>query len=77
MPAMPLSELIAEAQEILANYGDLLIVVQRDQEGNGYQKARGIQCCFSTDLDEWVIEDVEDWDEDSEYDAPNCVVIYP
>lgn len=81
---MTVAELIEELRVLPQ---DLKVVLQRDQEGNGFQKARGVDPGFTEDLDQWHIEDVydeesylDDYFEDDDNNRcfdPNCVVIFP
>ena len=74
---MKISELIKILEAIKEVHGDLNILQQRDQEGNGYDWSRGAEVGYVTDDMEYCYSSEEKAVSDAQEDWEEVVVIYP
>lgn len=71
---MKLLELIHQLIDLHKAHGNIEVILQSDQEGNGYQCPRGAEFTFVTpDFDATV----DTQEEAVEYGARPCIVVYP
>lgn len=69
-------ELIKQIDALVQEHGDFNILLQKDQEGNGYNFARGIDFTFVNEDLETTVDTFEETQEYSETFTPTFV-IYP
>lgn len=76
---MIVSQLIARLQSIMEEHGDMLVIQQRDQEGNGYDICRGAELGFADDDLEYCYSSVEEvvQDERELEEVTTVVVVFP
>lgn len=68
---MKTSQLIVQLSTMIAEYGDLPVILQGDQEGNYYNDAAGAERTFYED------DSTADCREEAGEDAVEVIVIYP
>lgn len=68
---MRASQLITQLSTMIADYGDLSVILQGDQEGNYYSFAAGAERTFYED------DCTADCREEAGEDAAEVIVIYP
>ena len=76
-----------ELAKLLLEYPDMEVIMQKDEEGNGYKPLRGVDfdCMFDKETEEvfsteWSAEDAgfeeDDWEE-FKNNTPTCAVLFP
>lgn len=68
---MKASQLIAQLSTLIAEHGDVTVILQSDAEGNYYETARGVERTFYED------GSTADCREEAGEDAQEVFVVYP
>ena len=74
---MNISDMVKVLEKIKEQYGDLQIIQQADQEGNGYDWCRGAEVGYLTEDMEHCYSSEEDAVSDDQEEWEEVVVIYP
>lgn len=74
-----LNQYIEKLQKLQKNgYGELIVIVSSDDEGNSYQKVNNLPDVFRVEnIDDYILELDFEYDENDElmYFEPNCIII--
>ena len=73
---MKASQLIAQLSTMIAEHGDLTVIVQADQEGNSYDTARGADFTYVSEDLQSTVDSLHEAEEYGEEFQP-VIVVYP
>lgn len=73
---MKIQELITELQSILEKRGNIDVICSEDQEGNGYNEARGVDFVYADSEYEYVYGTLSEFKEEDGGTPQKAALIY-
>jgi hypothetical protein len=75
---MKASRLIAQLSTMIAEHGDVDVILQTDQEGNGFERPSGAEVGYVTEDEDYCYSDWGSVEDDAmESNVQKCIVVYP